>query len=171
MCGIVGIFNLNSEAVNRQLLTQMTRLLAHRGPDDEGIYISENLGFGHRRLSIIDLSSRGHQPMSNEDESVWITYNGEIYNHRSLRQQLQKDGHQYKSQTDTETILHLYEEKGIDCLRYLDGEFAFAIWDARKKIIFAARDRLGVKPFYYYASGAHFIFASEIKAILLHPLV
>jgi asparagine synthase (glutamine-hydrolysing) len=171
MCGITGIFNLNSEHVNQDLLTRMTRLLSHRGPDDEGIYICGKLGFGHRRLSIIDLSSRGHQPMSNEDSSIWITYNGEIYNHLSLREQLQKNGHQYKSKTDTETIIHLYEEKGIECLEYLDGEFAFSIWDANKKILFSARDRLGVKPFYYYISDKHFIFASEIKAILLHPNV
>lgn len=169
MCGIAGIFNLNSEPVNQELLVKMTRLLAHRGPDDEGIYLSANLGFGHRRLSIIDLSTRGHQPMSNEDSTIWITFNGEIYNHLSLREELQRKGHQYKSGTDTETILHLYEEKGIDCLGYLDGEFAFAIWDARRKIIFAARDRLGIKPFYYYISDKTFIFASEIKAVLLHP--
>lgn len=130
MCGITGIFNLNSQAVSQDLLTKMTRLLSHRGPDDEGIYISGNLGLGHRRLSIIDLSERGHQPMSNENKTIWITYNGEIYNHKTLRQQLEVKGHQYKSQTDTETIIHLYEEYGFDCLKYLDGEFAFSIWDA-----------------------------------------
>ncbi len=171
MCGIIGIFNLNSQPVNQELLTKMTRLLSHRGPDDEGIYISGKVGFGHRRLSIIDLSPLGHQPMSNEDESIWITYNGEIYNYRSLRNELQKNGHQFKSQTDTEVIIHLYEEKGVDCLEYLDGEFAFSIWDADKKIVFSARDRLGVKPFYYYISDKYFIFASEIKALLLHPQV
>ncbi len=171
MCGIIGIFNLNSQPVNQELLTEMTRLLSHRGPDDEGIYIGGKVGFGHRRLSIIDLSPRGHQPMSNEDESIWITYNGEIYNYRSLRNELQKNGHQFKSQTDTEVIIHLYEEKGVDCLEYLDGEFAFSIWDANKKIVFSVRDRLGIKPFYYYISDKYFIFASEIKAILLHPQV
>ena len=149
----------------------MTRTLSHRGPDDEGLYVSGNLGLGHRRLSIIDLSSRGHQPMSNEDESIWITYNGEIYNHLSLRQDLIKKGHRYKSLTDTETIIHLYEEKGIECLNDLDGEFAFSIWDANKKIIFLARDRLGVKPLYYCVCDKYFIFASEIKAILQHPAV
>lgn len=169
MCGIAGIFNLDSSPVNKDLLTKMTRILSHRGPDDEGIYLSDNLGLGHRRLSIIDLSARGHQPMSNEDSTIWISYNGEIYNHLSLREELQRKGHQYKSGTDTETIVHLYEEKGIACLDYLDGEFVFAIWDAKRKIIFAARDRLGVKPFYYYISDKSFIFASEIKAILLHP--
>ena len=169
MCGITGILNLDSEPVKQDLLTKMTRSLSHRGPDDEGIYIAGRVGLGHRRLSIIDLSSQGHQPMSNEDGGVWITHNGEIYNHHSLRKRLQENGHQYKSQTDTETIIHLYEEEGIECLQYLDGEFAFAIWDSKKNILFAARDRLGVKPFYYRICDKNFIFASEIKAILLHP--
>jgi len=169
MCGITGIFNLNAEPVNPDLLAQMTRLLSHRGPDDEGICIWSNAGFGNRRLSIIDLSSRGHQPMSNENGTIWITYNGEIYNHRELRGDLEKAGHRYRSQTDTETIIHLYEEKGVDCLQYLDGEFAFSIWDSNKKNIFSARDRLGVKPFYYRICDKYFIFASEIKAILAHP--
>ena len=171
MCGIVGIFNFDSQPVNQGLLAKMTRSLSHRGPDDEGIYVLGKLGLGHRRLSIIDLSSRGHQPMSNEDSNIWITFNGEIYNHLSLRKQLQAAGHQYKSQTDTETIIHLYEERGIGCLGYLDGEFAFSIWDANKKVIFSARDRLGIKPFYYYISDKYFLFASEIKAILLHPCI
>lgn len=169
MCGITGIFNLNSEAVNQAVLTRMTRLLAHRGPDDEGVYISGNLGLGHRRLSIIDLSSRGHQPMSNEDANIWITFNGEIYNHQQLRKELIRKGHEYRSATDTETIIHLYEEEGIGCLEHLDGEFAFSIWDSKKKVLFCARDRLGVKPFYYHISDKNFIFASELKAILLHP--
>jgi asparagine synthase (glutamine-hydrolysing) len=171
MCGIAGILNLEAKSVDRDLLVQMTRSLAHRGPDDEGVCILGRLGLGHRRLSIIDLSSRGHQPMSNEDGSIWITYNGEIYNHLSLRRKLEAKGHQYKSRTDTETIIHLYEEYGIDCLGYLDGMFSFSLWDANKRIIFSARDRLGIKPFYYYLSGKCFIFASEIKAILLHPQV
>lgn len=169
MCGIAGIFNLNGEPVNQNLLTQMTRLLSHRGPDDEGICVWGNAGLGHRRLSIIDLSSSGRQPMSNENGTIWITYNGEIYNHRELRDDLQKAGHRYRSQTDTETIIHLYEEKGVDCLQYLDGEFAFSIWDSNKKNVFSARDRLGVKPFYYRICDKYFIFASEIKAILAHP--
>ena len=171
MCGIAGIFNFDSEPVNRELLTRMTRVLSHRGPDDEGVCVWGNIGFGHRRLSIIDLSERGRQPMSNEDGTVWITYNGEIYNHLALREELRKKGHLYKSQTDTETIIHLYEEKGAGCLEYLDGEFAFSIWDANRKTVFSARDRLGIKPFYYYASNRNFIFGSEIKAILLHPAI
>lgn len=171
MCGITGIFNLDSKAINQDILNKMTSSLSHRGPDDEGLYISGKIGLGHRRLSIIDLSSRGHQPMSNEDGSIWITYNGEIYNHLVLRKQLEKKGHRYKSQTDTETIIHLYEEKGFRCLEDLDGEFAFCIWDSKKKTIFSSRDRLGIKPFYYYISNKIFVFASEIKAILLHPEV
>ncbi|MDD4939886.1 MAG: asparagine synthase (glutamine-hydrolyzing) [Candidatus Omnitrophica bacterium] len=171
MCGIAGILNLNSDPVNRELLTKITRSLSHRGPDDEGIYVNANLGLGHRRLSIIDLSSHGHQPMSNEEDNLWITYNGEIYNHSLLRQELEKKGHQYKSLTDTESIIHLYEERGIQCLDELDGEFAFCIWDSRKRSLFAARDRLGTKPFYYYFKDKYFIFASEIKALLLHPEV
>lgn len=171
MCGIVGILNFDSGPVNRDLLTKMARSLSHRGPDDEGIYIRDKIGLGHRRLSIIDLSCQGHQPMGNEDGSIWITYNGEIYNHQSLRKYLEAGGHQYKSQTDTETILHLYEENGIGCLKDLDGEFAFAILDKNKRTIFCARDRLGVKPLYYYITDKLFIFASEIKAILLHPAV
>lgn len=147
----------------------MSRELSHRGPDDEGVCVWGNIGFGHRRLSIIDLSERGRQPMSNEDGTVWITYNGEIYNHPALREELRKKGHLYRSRTDTETIIHLYEEEGAGCLEYLDGEFAFSIWDANRKIVFCARDRLGIKPFYYYACERSFIFASEIKAILLHP--
>lgn len=169
MCGITGIFNFDSQSVNRELLTRMTRVLSHRGPDDEGVCAWDNVGFGHRRLSIIDLSERGRQPMSNEDGTVWITYNGEIYNHLALREKLRKKGHLYKSQTDTETIIHLYEEEGPDCLEHLEGEFAFSIWDANKKVVFCARDRLGVKPFYYHISQARLIFASEIKAILAHP--
>lgn len=169
MCGIAGIFNFDSEPVNRELLTRMTRVLSHRGPDDEWVCVWDNVGFGHRRLSIIDLSERGRQPMSNEDCTVWITYNGEIYNHLELRKRLEENGHQYKSQSDTETIIHLYEDEGPGCLEYLDGEFAFSIWDANKKVVFCARDRLGVKPFYYHISDARFIFASEIKAILPHP--
>jgi len=171
MCGITGILNFDSAPVDRGLLVRMTRVLSHRGPDDEGIYISGGIGLGHRRLSIIDLSSRGRQPMSNEKGNIWICFNGEIYNHLKLRQSLIELGHQYKSLTDTETIIHLYEEKGIECLAGLDGEFAFCIWDSDKKMIFAARDRLGVKPFYYGIFGKSFVFASEIKSILLHPEV
>lgn len=171
MCGITGIINFDSREADGEILAKMTRLLSHRGPDDEGLYCSGPVGLGHRRLSIIDLSPRGHQPMSNEDASIWITYNGEIYNHLALRDRLERKGHLYKSRTDTETVIHLYEEEGADCLKYLDGEFAFAIWDADKKILFAARDRLGIKPFYYFLGDKCLVFASEAKSILLHPAV
>jgi asparagine synthase (glutamine-hydrolysing) len=148
----------------------MCDVISHRGPDDEGIYLDQkrklSLGLGHRRLSIIDLTSSGHQPMSNEDGTVWITYNGEIYNHMELRKGLEEKGHHFKSNTDTEVILHLYEERGEDCLKYLNGMFAFAIWDERKEKLFLARDRLGIKPLFYKWDGKSFWFASEIKSIL-----
>ena len=146
----------------------MTSVLAHRGPDDEGIYINMDVGFGHRRLSIIDLEG-GQQPMSNEDGTLWITFNGEIYNYRELRKELE-DRHEFKTKSDTEVVLHLYEEKGSDCLKYLRGMFAFAIYDFREKRLFLARDHLGQKPLYYYHNGNCFSFASEIKSLLaLHP--
>jgi len=146
--------------------------IAHRGPDDEGVYVDEKNGIwlGHRRLSIIDLSNAGHQPMCNEDGSIWVVFNGEIYNHMELRKYLLEQGHTYKSACDTETLLHLYEEKGEGMLSLLDGMFAFAIWDTHKRKIFMARDRMGIKPFYYYIKDGVFLFASEIKAILKHPL-
>jgi asparagine synthase (glutamine-hydrolysing) len=147
----------------------MNDALVHRGPDSEGIkmFASDGLAvaLGHRRLSIIDLAG-GKQPMSNEDASVWITYNGEIYNHRDLRRHLEAQGHRYKTSSDTETIVHAFEEWGPDCVNHLRGMFAFVIWDARKRQLFAARDRLGVKPFYYASTGETLICASEIKAIL-----
>jgi asparagine synthase (glutamine-hydrolysing) len=171
MCGISGIYNFRGkEPVDAELLLKMNYSLKHRGPDDEGIYIDKNLGFGHRRLSIVDLSG-GHQPMCNEDGSIWITFNGEIYNHNSLSRTLKELGHKYETRCDTETILHLYEEKGLDCLEEMEGMFAFAIWDKRIRRLFLARDRLGIKPLYYTFQGGVFIFASEIKAILQHPKV
>lgn len=143
----------------------MTRSLAHRGPDDEGIYIHGGVGLGHRRLSIIDLDA-GQQPMSNAAGDIQIVFNGEIYNYRELRQDLINAGHRFRTNSDTETILHLYERHGTDCLRHLRGMFAFAIWDERRRRIFAARDRLGQKPFYYVQRGTELLFASEIKALL-----
>ncbi len=166
MCGICGKVNLNNEPVGENLLGRMTSSLVHRGPDDSGIRISGNVGLGHRRLSIIDLSPQGHQPMCNEDGTVWIVYNGEIYNFLDLRPDLMAKGHTFRSRSDTETIIHLYEEYGTACLQYLRGMFAFAIWDERDKSLFIARDRIGKKPLYYYSDGKTFIFASEIKAIL-----
>lgn len=168
MCGIAGIINFNySNKVDQDVLELINDAIKHRGPDDEGFYIDRNIGLGHRRLSIIDIEG-GHQPMTNEDGTIWIVYNGEIYNYLELRGDLVFKGHKFKTHSDTEVIIHLYEEYGEKCLERLNGMFAFALWDKNKKRIFAARDRLGIKPFYYYCDSNKFIFASEIKAILKH---
>ena len=166
MCGICGIYHFNKEKrVDPLTINKMCDVLKHRGPDDQGTYFSANIGLGHRRLSIIDIEG-GHQPMSNEDDTVWIIQNGEIYNYLELRSGLVSEGHKFKTHSDTEVILHLYEKLGFDCLDELNGMFAFAIWDARKRILFLARDRLGIKPLYYYLDKEKIIFASEIKALL-----
>lgn len=166
MCGICGIYYLDRErVVDEVILTRMARSLRHRGPDDEGFYLDGNLGLGHQRLSIIDLSPLGHQPMSNEDDSLWIVCNGEIYNYLELRQQLVARGHRFRSHSDTEVILHLYEDEGPECVNRLNGMFAFAIWDAPERALFAARDHFGIKPFYYTLKDRCFLFASEIKAL------
>ena len=164
MCGIAGTVN----CLDVDRLNAMTDLLTHRGPDDYGVRIfpEERVGLGHRRLSIIDLSPAGHQPMANDDESVWITFNGEIYNFIELREGLEQRGHRFKSRSDTEVIIRLYEEYGIDSLRRLNGMFAFALLDRRRKKLILARDHFGVKPLYYYQQGERFAFASEIKGIL-----
>jgi len=152
--------------VSREVLETMRDVIRHRGPDDEGIFISRNVGLGHRRLSIVDVAA-GHQPMTNEDGSLRITYNGEIYNHADYRESLEARGHVYQTRCDTETILHLYEEYGSACVDYLRGMFAFAIWDERKQELFIARDRLGVKPLYYvHTEDGSLYFASEIKSLL-----
>lgn len=174
MCGICGIYSFQSvEEVKEDTIISMRDQMVHRGPDGGGVWISPDrkIGFGHRRLSIIDLSDAGHQPMANEDGQIWITYNGEIYNHNNLRPYLQQKGHVYRSHCDTETIIHHYEEKGIDCIQDFEGMFAFSIWDNRKKRMYLVRDRLGVKPLYYTFTGGQLIFASEIKSILEHPSV
>jgi len=169
MCGICGIFFANRDwRVQGDVLARMNRSIVHRGPDDEGFFVEENVGLAMRRLSIIDIKS-GHQPLSNENRDVWIVFNGEIYNHAELRSDLEARGHQYRSRSDTETIVHLYEEHGRDCVKHLRGMFAFVIWDRRKRVLFAARDRLGIKPFYYRWDGKSFLFGSEIKAILAYP--
>ena len=169
MCGISGIFFLNRDwRVQGDVLARMNRRIVHRGPDDEGFFVEENVGLAMRRLSIIDVKS-GHQPLSNENRDVWIVYNGEIYNHADLRSDLEAKGHQYRTHSDTETIVHLYEEYGRDCVKHLRGMFAFVIWDRRKRQLFAARDRLGIKPFYYRWDGKSFLFGSEIKTILAYP--
>lgn len=171
MCGICGKFNFDREKkVSPDLLKAMADMIQHRGPDDEGFFVSGPVGLGFRRLSIIDLQT-GHQPLSNEDGSVWIVFNGEIYNYQELRAFLQGKGHIFKTQTDTEVIVHLYEEMGEKCVEKLRGMFAFAIWDGRNKTLFLARDRVGIKPLYYWLSEQCLIFASEIKALLADPEV
>lgn len=169
MCGIAGIFEFGEYAhVDSGVLRRMCDVIAHRGPDDDGFFNRGRIGLGMRRLSIVDLAT-GHQPISNEDGSIWIVFNGEIYNHRTLRQQLITHGHLYRTQSDTETIVHLYEEYGKDCVQHLRGMFAFAIYDAQRKSLFIARDRLGIKPLYYRLTSRSFLFGSEIKVLLAHP--
>jgi len=169
MCGIAGILQFASDArVDSGVLRRMCDVMAHRGPDDDGIYTCGNIGLGMRRLSIVDLNT-GHQPISNEDDSIWIVFNGEIYNHRTLRDQLVARGHRYRTQSDTETIIHLYEEYGKECVQHLRGMFAFAIWDTKRKSLFVARDRLGIKPLYYRLTPGAFLFGSEIKVLMAYP--
>lgn len=163
MCGVCGIYA--SEADPGAAVRRMTASLAHRGPDEEGFYVRGNVGLGHRRLSIIDLDS-GQQPMSNPEGDIWIVFNGEIYNYREIRQDLVGRGHEFRTESDTEIILHLYERYGTRCLQHLRGMFAFAIWDGKRGRLFMARDRLGQKPLYYAERGSELLFASEIKALL-----
>ncbi|MDI6794125.1 MAG: asparagine synthase (glutamine-hydrolyzing) [bacterium] len=196
MCGICGKLNFDGRPVDEAFIRKMCAVLEHRGPDDEGVYLSESraqstehrtqsairnpgypqsgraiqVGLGHRRLSIIDLGS-GHQPMSNEDGSIRIVYNGEVYNFLSLREDLEKKGHRFSTRTDTEAIIHLYEDYGPDCVKYLRGMFAFAVWDSKRQRLVLARDRLGKKPLVYLLTPSSFIFGSEIKAILQDPQV
>ena len=171
MCGICGKMSLDGRGnVNPALISGMLRTIAHRGPDGEGIHVSGAAGLGHRRLAIIDLDT-GQQPLSNEDGTVWITFNGEIYNYRELRQELLASGHIFKTQSDTEVIVHLYEERGAACVEKLRGMFAFALWDERNKTLVLARDRVGIKPLYYAQTNHSVVFGSEIKAILADPEV
>jgi asparagine synthase (glutamine-hydrolysing) len=176
MCGICGIWEHGASEgrVDLSLVERMRDEMHHRGPDDEGasLFHDGRLGLGFRRLSIIDLSPAGNQPMRGcESKQVWIVFNGEIYNHAELRQGLEQRGHQYASRTDTETILHLYEERGLDFVKEIEGDFAIALWDAERGQLVLVRDRVGVKPLYFYNRDGRFIFASEIKAILRHPEV
>jgi len=175
MCGICGIYEygVSQPAVSESMIVRMRDTMTHRGPDDAGAYVTADrrIGLGNRRLAIVDLSPAGRNPMPNEDGLVWITYNGEIYNHESLRPGLEAKGHRYRSRTDTETIIHLYEERGLDFVDELEGDFAIALWDESAKRLVLARDRVGVKPLYYTLTGGRLIFASEIKAILEHPSV
>ncbi len=168
MCGINGIAlsSRSNKQINREILTAMRDEIEHRGPDDAGLYIDRNIGFGHRRLSIVDVA-HGAQPMANADETCVIIYNGEVYNHADYRSELEAEGYEFQTRCDTETILHLYEEHGAKCVEFLRGMFAFAIWDKRKNELFIARDRLGVKPLYYvHDAEGNLFFASEIKSLL-----
>jgi asparagine synthase (glutamine-hydrolysing) len=171
MCGIGGIVALGAGAVDRSQVEELGHAQAHRGPDDSGIYHTSRVGLAHRRLSIIDLSPAGHGPMPNEDRTLWITYNGEVYNYRELMPDLLARGHRFASECDTEVVLHAYEEYGERCVERFNGMFAFAIWDERTGCLFCARDRCGVKPFYYCQNGQYFAFASELKALLRLPWV
>src|SRR3990167_2284333 len=166
MCGITGILNFNGSVVDKLLLRRMTDVLSYRGPDGEGYYIDKNVGLGHRRLAIIDLSDAGKQPMCNQDGSIWIVFNGEIYNFQELRKSLEGKGYRFISNTDTEVIIHAYEEYGVDCVGFLRGMFNFAVLDVNKKQLFLVRDRVGKKPLVYYKDNDRFVFASEIKAII-----
>lgn len=165
MCGIAGILTFDGREPGMAELKAMTDVIVHRGPDDSGFWTEPGVGLGFRRLSIIDLKE-GHQPLCNEDESVWIVFNGEIYNYKSLRSELSAKGHTFKTNCDTEVIVHLYEEYGEDCVKRLRGMFGFVIWDRNKRRLFGARDHFGIKPFYYHHSSERFVFGSEIKSIL-----
>jgi asparagine synthase (glutamine-hydrolysing) len=169
MCGIAGQYGFNGREPDGQLLSLMSERLSHRGPDGEGIHLSRCTGLVHRRLAIIDLSDNARQPMTNEDGTLWLVFNGEIYNYIELHQDLTEKGHRFHSNSDTEVILHAYEEWGTDCLTHFNGMWAFALLDEKSETLFCARDRFGIKPFYYTLVDDTFLFASEIKALLAHP--
>jgi asparagine synthase (glutamine-hydrolysing) len=169
MCGITGVLRLDGLPVSANAIARMSATLQHRGPDGDGVWTAGPVGLGHRRLAIIDLSPTGHQPMGNETGDVLIVYNGELYNFQNLRVELESAGHRFHSRSDTEVIVHAYEEWGAACLDRFNGHFAFAIWDNRRQKLFLGRDRFGVKPLYYYYDGAKLLFGSEIKAILAYP--
>src|SRR5262245_17601579 len=169
MCGIHGVFYFDPQRpVEEQLLLRMRHIAAHRGPDDHGTFHSRNVGLAANRLSVVDIPG-GHQPMANDDGSVWLVFNGEIYNFAELRAELLQAGHSFRTRSDTETLLPAWEEYGEECVHRLRGMFAFMIWDAHRQILFGARDRIGIKPFYYYADRKTFAFASEIKSLLQVP--
>src|SRR6185295_8321182 len=171
MCGIVGFVNADGSAVDRPLLERMCDAIAHRGPDDDGVLVDRNAALGMRRRSIIDVAG-GKQPIHNVDRTKWIVFNGEIYNYRELRRGLETRGHRLYTNSDTEAIVHLYDEFGPDCLRHLRGMFAFAIWDELEKTLFIARDRVGKKPLLYsHQANGDLIFGSEFTALLRHPSV
>src|SRR3984957_493761 len=168
MCGIAGILEFDKDTrASAAALRAMCIAITHRGPDDDGFYTDGTVGIGMRRLSIVDVAG-GHQPISNEDGTLWIVFNGEIYNHLALREQLIESGHRYVTNSDTETIVHLFEQYGTDCVQHLRGMFAFAIWNRNTRTLFIARDRLGIKPLYYKLTRERLLFGSEIKAVLAH---
>ena len=170
MCGIAGFYNYrDARPADPSLLAAMTDVLTHRGPDDSGLYVSGPVGLSQRRLAIVDLSPAGRNPMPNEDQSLWITFNGEVYNVRERRAEFEARGHTFRSHTDTEMLLHLYEEKGVRLLEDLRGMFGFALWDSKHRALLVARDRLGIKPIYWRDAGGTFAFASEMKALLTDP--
>ena len=175
MCGICGKIDFAGTPVEEDLLRRMTDRLAHRGPNDSGLYLRRQgtvgCGLGHRRLSIIDLSEAGRQPMSNEDKSLWMVFNGEIYNFAALREELERKGHRFTSRTDSEAIIHLFEEEGSACIARLNGMFSLALWSERTQSLVLARDPVGIKPLVYFWDGGNFLFASEIKALLTDPSV
>src|SRR5499427_11063927 len=171
MCGIAGRFNFNPEhRIEQQQLMAMMAVIAHRGPDAGGFYTGDGIGLGHRRLRIIDLAT-GDQPLSNEDESIWTVFNGEIYNFAELRAELEASGHRFRTDTDTEVIVHAYEQWGELAMTRFRGMFAFALWDAPRRRLLLVRDRLGVKPLYWSRRGDTLLFGSEIKAILASGLI
>jgi asparagine synthase (glutamine-hydrolysing) len=169
MCGIAGIFNVNGAPVSVSVLKRMTDAVAHRGPDGEGVWTSSFVGFGHRRLAILDLSPLNHQPMQSTDGSVILVYNGEIYNFQNIRVELEARGYQFRSAGDTEVLLNAYHAWGEECVSHFNGMFAFAIWDHHQQRLFLARDRYGIKPLYYHFSGGALLFGSEVKSLLCHP--
>src|ERR1700730_3118559 len=168
MCGIVGIVRNDARAVDEGLLSRMCAAIRHRGPDEDGFYVSGPVGLAMRRLSIIDLRG-GQQPIHNQDRTAWIVFNGEIYNYLELRQKLEKLGHTFYTNSDTEAIVHAYDRYGADCVKHLRGMFAFAIWDERTRELFLARDRVGKKPLLYAQVNGQLVFGSEFSALLLHP--
>ncbi|MCR8845196.1 asparagine synthase (glutamine-hydrolyzing) [Paenibacillus sp. SC116] len=168
MCGIAGLLQLNGQLPSEHMIRDMMAVIHHRGPDDGKLWVGDRVGLGFRRLSIIDVAE-GAQPLSNEDDSIWLIFNGEIYNYMELREDLIARGHQFKTHTDTEVIVHLYEEYGEDCVHHLRGMFGIAIWDRNKQQLFIARDHFGIKPVYYYRNEDVFAFGSEIKSILTVP--
>jgi asparagine synthase (glutamine-hydrolysing) len=170
MCGIAGVFSQEKKPVDESIISAMCSAMVHRGPDDKGSYIDSNVGMGMTRLSIIDIEN-GNQPVSNKDQTFWVVSNGEIYNFQEIRKWLIQIGYEFRSRSDTEVIAHLYEEFGVDCVKYLRGMFAFAIWDSRRKQLMIARDRIGIKPLYYFYNGRELVFASELKSLLQYPAI